>query len=351
MRILVLRTLYPHWGGHSGFNQFLRYLDPKEYEVEVWDVPDNDEAFPLQNKRLRKELLNLVQKKGMPWYKLSDLTAEMKALRKCWREKIDIVHFLDGEHSAQFLPKILKWLPGKRPKVMVTYHQPHDLLPSLTRDEVIRQLDFITVVSPEQMPYFLSVVGPQRVRSILHGIDIDYFRPETKQDSKYFRCITVGHYLRDFNVFKEVADRLKSHREIEFHLVSSRVSGLEKGENIILHRNIDDDQLLSLYKRSDVLFLPLLNSTANNSLLEGIACGLPVVSTRLNSVKSYLSGEEGVLVEDSNPEGFSQAILFLLNNPIQRAAMGREARKRAKELDWRNIAPQYGVVYSHLMRG
>jgi len=351
VRILVLRTLYPHWGGHSGFNQFLRYLDPKEYDVEILEVPDNDEVFPVRNQRVRNQLMKRVRRKGMPWYKLSDLTAEMKALRRCWLGKIDIVHFLDGEHSPQFLPRILKWSPGGHPKIMVTYHQPRDLLPSLTRDEVIRRLDFITVVSPEQMPYFLSVVGPRRVRSIPHGIDIDYFRPGTKPDSKNFRCITVGHYLRDFNVFREVANRLRSHEEIEFHLVSSRVSGLENGTNVILHRNIDDDQLLSLYQQSDILFLPLMNSTANNSLLEGIACGLPVVSTRLSSVRSYLSGEEGILVEGSDPERFSQAILFLLNNPAQRAAMARQARKRAEELDWRNIAPQYGAVYSQLMRG
>jgi glycosyltransferase involved in cell wall biosynthesis len=287
----------------------------------------------------------------MTWYKLSDLAAEMKVFRKCWRQKVDIIHCLDGEHSMQFLPTLLKRLPPRRPKLIGTYHQPPELLGSLIIKDLIGRLDCVTVVSPEQVSYFSEFVVPHdKIRLILHGIDVDFFRPGNNQkDERKFKCITVGHYLRDLKTLRKVAEKLSSYKNIEFHLVSARETEVEDLANVIIHKSIDDASLLELYQQADILFLPLLQSTANNALLEGIACGLPVISTYLPSVKAYLPGKEAILVEENHPDQFVEAILHLYHNSADRSNMAREARKRAEELDWRNIAPQFEAVYSHLV--
>jgi glycosyltransferase involved in cell wall biosynthesis len=286
----------------------------------------------------------------MQWYKLSDLAAEVKAFRKCWHSKIDIIHYLDGEHSAQFLPKLRKLLGKKGPRIVATFHQPPEILNSLIRKDTIDRLDFIIVVSPEQFSYFQDFVAPGKIRLVLHGINTDYFRPGNilKEKGK-FRCITVGHYLRDFRTVRKVAEALKSYKEIEFHVVSSQATGIEDLANVRIHKSVDDATLLYLYRQSDLLFLPLVQSTANNALLEGIACGLPIVSTLLPSVKAYLPGKEAILIQENNPEEFKEVILHLARNPEDCRIMALEARKRAEELDWRNIAPQYEAMYSSLM--
>lgn len=350
MNIHLIRTRYPHWGAYSGINQFLRYIDRHNYHVEVRLVSDSDEDFPIQNGRVRDRLRDAVQKRGMQWYKLSDLTAEIKTFQGCWSKKIDVIHYLDGEHSAQFLPGLPKQLRRVLPRMVATYHQPPEVLDSLIIKDVISQLDCITVVAPEQVSFFRQHLGPDKVRLILHGIDIDYFRPgdiSNKENGK-FKCITVGHYLRDFKAVREVAEMLRSYQDIEFHVVSSRATEVESLPNVTVHSGIADARLLQLYQQADILFLPLLQSTANNSLLEGIACGLPVVSTFLLSVKAYLPGEEAILIEHNDPEQLADAILHLLHDPEKRKKMGREARKRAEELDWRNIVPQYETIYSEL---
>jgi glycosyltransferase involved in cell wall biosynthesis len=132
--------------------------------------------------------------------------------------------------------------------------------------------------------------------------------------------------------------------------VSSQAREVEGLPNVTLYRGIDDDTLLKLYQQSDILFLPLVQSTANNALLEGIACGLPVVSTYLPSVKAYVPGREAILIKDNDPKQFVDAILHLAHNPSDRKIMGQEARKRAEELDWRTIAPQYEGIYSGLTK-
>jgi glycosyltransferase involved in cell wall biosynthesis len=345
----LIRTRYPHWGAYSGINQFLNYINQDNYNVEVRLVSDSDEDFPVQNRAVRDWLRDAIQRRGMQWYKLSDLVAELKAFRHCWRKKVDILHYLDGEHSAQFLPRLPKPLRKARPKIVVTYHQPPEMLDSLIVKDVIFRLDCITVVSPEQVSYFRELVAPDKIHLILHGINTTYFKPgNVPKEAAKFQCITVGHYLRDFKAVRAVAERLSSYRDIEFHVVSSQATEIDGLPNVTVYRGIDDVWLLRLYQQSDILFLPLLQSTANNSLLEGIACGLPVVSTSLPSVKAYLPGREAILIQDNDPGQFADAILHLMHNPSERSSMGREARKRAEELDWRNIAPQYEALYSKL---
>lgn len=349
MRVFILRTHYPHWGAYSGINQFIKYVNKSAYRTREVLVPDNDSDFIIRNARVRERARTFIQKGGMQWYKLSDLTAEARMCRRCLRQRIDVVHYLDGEHSAQFLPQAPRSLGRLRPKVLATYHQPPDILDTLVSRKVVAKLDCITVVSPEQTSYFTDFVAPEKVRVILHGIDTGFFRPDpTARADQTFRCITVGYWLRDYRALRMVAEALESYRNIEFGVVSSRIDELAGLSNVKTYSGIDDATLLRLYQRADVLFLPLLSSTANNSLLEGIACGLPVLSTALPSVKAYVPGEEAILIKDNAPGSFVEAILHLASHPEERRRMGQQARKRAQELDWSNVAPQFEEIYAEL---
>ena len=347
MHIHLIRTRYPHWCQYSGIYQFVKYVDPQQYMINVRVASDSDEDFPIKDKFLQKWLRHQVQAKGMEWYKLSDLTAEAIALKECWRRKIDVIHYLDGEHSAQFLPKLLKRFNRIRPKIVATYHQPPELLDTLIDKQVISQLDSITVVCPEQAAYFEKFVDPSKIHSILHGIDTHYFKPSNlpkKQEN--FKCLTVGRWLRDYEALRRVAKALISYKNIEFHIVTGNAQELQDLENVTVHRGISDLELLKLYQQSHVLLLPLQQSTANNALLEGIACGLPVISTDLASVRAYLPGEEAILIQNNDAEQFIEALINLMNNPTQVEAMSLAARSRAEKLSWENIAPYYENIYS-----
>lgn len=343
VRLHVIRTRYPHWGAHSGIHQYLRHLNPEHFQVELHEAADGDDDFPLRNPQVRKRLRGLVQR-GMSWYKLSDLWAETRALRRCWRGRTDLVHYLDGEHSAQYLPA----LPRRGVPVVASFHQPPELLGTVLSDRAVRRLDRAIAVSPTQVPWLAERLGEDCVDLILHGIDTEFFRPGARQMGKGpFRCITVGHYLRDFAAIREAVHRLVG-QDVEFHVVTNRDTGLEGLPGVHRHQDLNDKRLLALYQQADALFLPVTSSTANNALLEGIACGLPVISTRMASIEAYVPGEEAILVEGNDPEELARAILRLRDDPRLARAMGRRARARAEELAWQRIAPQYAAVYDLL---
>ena len=83
--------------------------------------------------------------------------------------------------------------------MVATFHQPPELLDSLLVENVVPHLDAITVVSPQQVAFFCQLTAPDKIHTILHGIDTDYFKPANlSSESETFKCLTVGRYLRDY---------------------------------------------------------------------------------------------------------------------------------------------------------
>jgi len=357
MNIIIIQTDYPHWGNHTGINQLVKYLDRTKFNIEVYKVPDSDQDFPIQNRYIRYILRTYVQKNtvqwnGIQWYKLSDLATEIKVLANCIFKKIDIIHFLDAEHTAQFLPKILKILHKTTPKIIGTYHHHPDILNINVFRDLIPRFDLITVVSEEQTPFFEQFTERNKIHFIPHGVDTDFFRPgNIPREKDKLRCLTVGHWHRDFKAIKNVAQCLVENKNIEFHIVASsqigpKEIGLESLPNVTIYGTIiDDTGLLHLFQQADILFLPLYRATANNTILEAIACGIPVLSTLLPSVRAYLPGKEAILIKDNEPKLFVDAILNLLHNKENLRIMSNEARRRAEELDWLKVKAKYEEIY------
>ncbi len=348
----IVRTRYPHLAAHSGIGGFVRCLDPARFVIHEHTVADSDEDFRVPIGGPGRALLRrAVQRGGTAWYKLSDLAAESRALQRWVAGRADIIHYLDGEHSAQYVPLLARALP-RRPRVLATFHQPAALLPGLVREAVVRNLTHVTIVAPGQAAFFERLLPADRIHLILHGIDTDWFSPPPERpERERFSLITVGHWLRDFATIRAVALRLADERRVQFDVVTNRDSGLDSLANVRVHGDLSDEELLVRYRSADALLLPLHDCTANNALLEGMACGLPVITTDLVNVRAYAPGEEAVYTPPGDADAVAAAIVSVMASAERRARMGGAARRRAEELSWSRIAAQWTALYDRMLRG
>jgi glycosyltransferase involved in cell wall biosynthesis len=349
MRVRLLQTHYPHWGKYAGYHQFIRYLDEGRVRAKLYRHADGYSTFRWPVGGLRK----LAQRNAGPverrWYSITDFAAELQSIPSSVFGSSSIVHFLDGEHSANYLPIWLRRLPWQSARTIATYHQPAHMLDALVEPATIRCLDRVNVVSRTQAAYFEQFIEDDKVSVILHGVDTDYFSPAAGGPGDgVFRILTVGHWLRDWAAIDAVIERLGRDKSMEFHFVGRKNAPAHGPTNVFHHHNVTDAGLRSLYQQADILFLPLTDSTANNSLLEGIACGLPVVSTKMASVEEYLPGNEAILVEKDRHDDLAAAVLALRDDEDTRRSMGRQARGRAEELGWHRVAPQFEALYALL---
>src|SRR4029079_10891945 len=83
-----------------------------------------------------------------------------------------------------------------------------------------------------------------------------------------------------------------------------------------------------LLARADLFVLSSLSEGLPVVILEAMAAGLPVISTRVGGVPEVLTPEAGWLCEPGRTDSLVAAILAAVNDP-DLAAMGRAARRLA----------------------
>ena len=343
IRIRLEHTRYPQMGAHAGYAQLARHLDRQHFKCDLHGASDSDADFPRWLSALKPWLKREILRRKAGWYKLSDLTAEGRLLLPALAGHRDIVHFLDAEHSGRLLPRAAARMRLAGLRTIATVHQPPSILETLIDPAHFAHFDAVIAVAPSQCDYLKRFIEDDRLHVILHGVDTTFFTPslEPKAPGR-LRCVTVGHWLRDWDILRSVVHRLP---DIDFDIVTGKPVALEDASNVQLHRAIDDAALLKLYRSADVLLLPLSDATANNTLLEGLACGLPVVTSDLAATRAYLPEDAGIFVSGKHPDGYVAALRRLGGDPAQRTAMGHSARLRADALAWPQVVKQYEALY------
>jgi glycosyltransferase involved in cell wall biosynthesis len=124
------------------------------------------------------------------------------------------------------------------------------------------------------------------------------------------------------------------------------------GRATLVERTVD---VAALLPRLDVLALPYVASFGHqifpNLVLEGLAAGVPLVSSDLPPVDELLrEGDVGFLARPGDPDALAAALERALVDPAERAAMAERQRALCRErFDYRVVAGRHLAVYEGVL--
>jgi glycosyltransferase involved in cell wall biosynthesis len=124
-----------------------------------------------------------------------------------------------------------------------------------------------------------------------------------------------------------------------------RELGLES--RVILTGRISEEDKVALMQGAAVYVTPSLYEGFGLSVLEAMACGVPVIAANRTSLPEVV-GDAGLLVEP-RIEPLAAAMRAILTEPDLATALSSRGLERARQFYWRRTAEQTVAVYEHVL--
>ncbi|WP_187272636.1 glycosyltransferase family 4 protein [Methylobacterium sp. WL9] len=358
--MLLITARYAHHGAHSGLEPLHAILE-QNFAVDV-AKPSRTAKAALALDRFSHLIPRLMgqppQQAGWsPYYTPSASLVEGAAIRQARQKRYDVVFCESIEKFHDRLGLIKQAHPGCRLVGMV--HQP----PSWWRLNaisagVLDDFDAVIALSRQSRDHVERELGVRSVAFVNHGVDVTYFRPPEAdraiQDG--FDICVVGDWLRDFDLVAQTIERTSAETpSFRWHLVlptAARTTDAHyraaRYNNVRWYSNISDEALLALYHRCHAMFLPLIDATANNAMMEALSCALPIIVSDVGGVRDY-AGEYVDYVGTRDPADVIASLrACVADYPAKRlrAAAGREHART--HLAWTKVGLQMAAIAKSL---
>lgn len=112
---------------------------------------------------------------------------------------------------------------------------------------------------------------------------------------------------------------------------------------------LSEDELVLAYHGAEAYLDPTLYEGFGLQLLEAMACGVPVLSSRVTSVPEVV-GEAGMLFDPYDVDGFAMGLVGVVNQPDFRQTMASRGRERAKQFSWERTIKQLEETLETIVR-
>jgi glycosyltransferase involved in cell wall biosynthesis len=131
--------------------------------------------------------------------------------------------------------------------------------------------------------------------------------------------------------------------------MKKKATDLGIADSVVFQGHVD--QVIDFLHATDVFVLPSYQEGMPNSLLEAMACGLPVVATRIGGVVDIIRDEEsGLLTAPGDSKGLAERILMLLNNEGLAKSISSNALKTIQDSYYLDgIIRKYMDLYEHMV--
>jgi len=192
---------------------------------------------------------------------------------------------------------------------------------------------------------------------INNGVYTDTFYPATaKRPTRPVKILTVSRLISRKRIdllIETVAKAKELDVDIQLdiagqgnlmHRLEKLARKLAVAERVNFMDRVPTEQMPQLYRDNDIFVMSSAHEGMSNAMLEAMACGLPIVTTRCEGVDELIA-DNGIVVEHPSPDSMAEAIKALIDDPPRYEQMSAAAVKQAQQFTWSSAAGQYLDCY------
>jgi glycosyltransferase involved in cell wall biosynthesis len=375
MKILMLNYEFPPIGGGAGKAHLAilkQYAGKSNLQVDVLASAPKP-GFAVQKLSDNVTIYTVgVHKKNLHYWRKIEVVEWVARATPPYRRllkgnRYDLVHAFFGlptgwlcYRTANNLPYIISLrgsdVPGGHARLQLEYKL---LGPLLKR--IWTGASALVACSDGLKNRSLRFLPSANIDIIPNGIDLDKFHPASSRElSGELKLLTVGR-LSVTKRFKMLVDAVEilSKKGKKIRLTISGGGGLldelknlvgqkELTDIINLTGRIESEKMPDVYQQHDMFVSASMQEGMSNAMLEAMASGLPIITTRCEGVDELIS-DNGIVVEKDSAEALAEAINNLAENKQAYNAMCVSARRRAENFGWDKVADGYIKLYQRLL--
>ena len=221
--------------------------------------------------------------------------------------------------------------------------------------------DRLFAVSEEDRQAMMALVSKKEVGIIPNGVDSGFFRAkkiERRKPPRILYGVTNFEWLQNQEateiLIKKVWPLVKEkYASARVWIVGRKIpvwlkEAANKNEDIEITENIPDAR--DAYRKATLMVAPIKGSGGTRlKVLEAMATGLPVVSTKVGVAGLNLTDGLNVLLADT-PEEMAEKAVLLMNNHSLAEKIGKAGQEHVqKYFDWAPLVKMHEPIYNSLL--
>jgi len=202
--------------------------------------------------------------------------------------------------------------------------------------------------------HFKRVTNKDTLKSIKQefGLPNDFFFFLGNTDPKKN---TVG-VLRAFAEFNAVYPGkyhlvMLDYDEGELQRILASINASELRELIHLTGYVPNTKLPAIISQCTIFLYPSLRESFGIPILEGMACGVPVITSNTSSMPEVAGKDAALIIDPFKPNEIANAMRSLVEDKMLAQLLSEKGIERAKDFSWRamakNVLELYEDVYNN----
>ncbi len=219
----------------------------------------------------------------------------------------------------------------------------------------------LLIASPEALARICRPARHEgRIFEIPHGIDLSRFPPRTRVPARpSVLFLTSVQYRKGiFTLLDAFARVSRAVPGVELVIAGvgpdlaevQRRAAAMPDCTITFTGKVEREHVGDVMRWHSVYCLPSIGEPFGMTVLEAMACGVPVVGTRAGGIPDLLSAQGGRLVPPRDPVALATALIEVLRSPDLQRTMGRHNRARVEEVfDIEKTVDRLEAVYGSIL--